>query len=54
MAADILQSGQVTHTLKNWIRCQNRDPESGLKTFNCLLNQLDGEGASLKSLAEVS
>ncbi len=43
MASDILQSGQVIHTLKEWICCQNRDPESGLNTFNALLNRLEGK-----------
>jgi anthranilate phosphoribosyltransferase len=45
MAAEILQSGEAIHTLKDWIRCQNRDPESGLDRFHSLLEQLDVSSA---------
>lgn len=41
LAAEILQSGQALDTLEKWIRCQNQNPETGLNTFNALLDRLE-------------
>jgi anthranilate phosphoribosyltransferase len=40
MASEILRSGQALLTLKNWICWQNKNPESGLRTFNRLVSRV--------------
>jgi anthranilate phosphoribosyltransferase len=41
MAAEILRSGQALSTLKDWILWQNKEPDSGLRSFHRLLSLLD-------------
>jgi anthranilate phosphoribosyltransferase len=43
MAAEILLSRQALSTLENWVLIQNKDPESGLRSFNRLLNHTENK-----------